>query len=46
MNAINVLLSDIKIRNNMSKIAANIVDGKGALRASEVLMSNIKIEHD
>ncbi len=46
VNAINVLLLDVKIRNNMSKIAANIVDGKGALRASEVLMSNIKIEDD
>jgi spore coat polysaccharide biosynthesis predicted glycosyltransferase SpsG len=46
VNTINILLSDMRIRNNMSKIAANIIDGKGALRASEVLMSNIKMKDD
>ncbi len=44
VNAINILLSDEKVRKNMSEIASNIVDGKGALRVSEILMSNVNYE--
>jgi spore coat polysaccharide biosynthesis predicted glycosyltransferase SpsG len=41
VESINSLLSDINLRNKMSKISSNAVDGKGVLRVSKTIMANI-----
>ena len=42
VNTINTFLLNANIRNNMSKISAEAVDAKGALRVSKILTSGIK----
>jgi len=41
VESINSLLSDINLRNKMSKISSNEVDGKGVFRVSKTIMANI-----
>jgi len=41
VESLNSLLSSVIIRTKMSKISKSVIDGKGALRASEVIIKNI-----